>query len=210
MRATRDCCQTKERPIAVIPSAPRTTHKNVQIHCSNRLRSFEYPPEFTALLDCYGVSQAICLLLPAATALSVLGCHPSVRTWVRGRCFGGYLYQVLTRTGRRNVYDVAPDGIRTDSPSRLRPRRPPNSPFLCGLWCGSRYRLNRPILLGCGYVITRDLVGAGRDKVIWSLEDSFARSTVVRPLNSLGAAYLYSGDWSRCPPPPCDPTHRGL
>ena len=119
-------------------------------------------------------------ILLAATILSCLGCHPKLPdVGPVAQVSGEISIQVVNRNRIDVMVYVAHDGIRNRLGLATASTTTQFTLSMRTLGAGHEYRLiGDP--LGVRIVITTEtLSGQAGDEVIWSLEDSFARSTVV-------------------------------
>ena len=119
-------------------------------------------------------------ILLGATAFSCLACHPKLpAAGPVEQPSGEISIQVVNRNRIDVMVYVAHDGIRNRLGLATASTSTQFTLSLRTLGAGHEYRLiGDP--LGVRIVITTEtLFGQAGDEVIWSLEDSFARSTVV-------------------------------
>src|SRR6266513_3815063 len=119
------------------------------------------------------------VILFMSVAVSSLACHPKVPNPVRGDPQGEVSVRVVNRNRIDVMVYVSHDGIRNRLGLATASTTTNFTLPLRMLGAGHEYRLiGDP--LGVRIVITTEtLFGQPGDEVIWSLEDSFARSTVV-------------------------------
>ena len=138
------------------------------------MATWNLPHYYTAML----FSRRAILL--GATALSWLACHPKLPdVGPVAQVSGEISIQVVNRNRIDVMVYVAHDGIRNRLGLATASTTTQFTLPMRTLGAGHEYRLiGDP--LGVRIVITTEtLSGQAGDEVIWSLEDSFARSTVV-------------------------------
>jgi len=119
-------------------------------------------------------------ILLGATALSCLACHPSLPdVGPVAEVSGEISVQVVNRNRIDVMVYVAHDGIRNRLGLATASTTTQFTLPMRTLGAGHEYRLiGDPV--GVRIMITTEtLTGQAGDEVTWSLEDSFARSTVV-------------------------------